>query len=168
MLLPQYCCIISTTYIFCRVVLENRHVPNLNHFGTVFPLFDPAFSRLSFTCSAGADVVWSVCSAWLVWTLFGLTVVSVSISCVNEHDDDLANRTIRYLLVNKIQGHKTSVLMSVVLIWVYTYTGQAKNMLNLGVNQTHDPWNTSSMLSQLSHVARLAFACDTLEPNTVP
>ena len=119
MLLPQYCCIISTTYISCRVVLENRHVPNLNHFGTLFPLFAPAFSRLSFTCCAGADVVWSVCSAWLVWTLFGLSAESVSISCVDEYDDDLANRSIRYLLVNKIEVHyKITVLMSVVLIWV--------------------------------------------------
>ena len=66
----------------CRQILNHRteNVPNLNHFGTLFPeVFCLTFSRFSLVCCcAGVDTVLSSGWDWFVTVLLS-DVVGVSV-----------------------------------------------------------------------------------------
>ena len=50
---------------------------------------------------------------------------------------------------------------------VYPHQASLKNMPGHGGNRTHDLWNTSLMLCQLSYAVRLVRVSDILEQNLV-
>ena len=51
---------------------------------------------------------------------------------------------------------------------VYPHRASLKNMPDHGGNRTHDLWNTSPMLCQLSYAAWSVRVCDISEQNLVP
>ena len=55
-----------------------------------------------------------------------------------------------------------------VTLSVYPYRASLKNMPDHGGNRTHDLWNTSPMLCQLSYAVWSVRVCDISEQNLVP
>ena len=55
-----------------------------------------------------------------------------------------------------------------VTLSVYPHRESLKNMPDHGGNRTHDLWNTSPMLCQLSHAVWSVRVCEISEQNIVP